>query len=188
MMEAGISTTSTGMEQAVPELDTSFSRLAAGDVEALAGVYDACAARLYALALWRTGSAEDAADVVQEVFVRLARAGEGLARVRRPLAYLLRMTHNVAVSTLRGRREHRDVDTLLVADPGAGAEARFAARQAAAQLAKLPPKLREAVYLRHFEGLSYREIGDVTGVPTFTAASRYRLALARLRRMMGVSR
>ncbi len=162
-------------------------RIGAGEMDALAELYDACAARLYALALWRTGSREDAADVVQEVFVRLVRGGEALGKVRRPLPYLLRMTHNLAVSALRRRRPHEPVDELLVADPRAGAESRFAARQAAALLATLPPKQREALYLRHFEGLGYREIGAITGVPTFTAASRCRNGLARLRRLMGVS-
>jgi RNA polymerase sigma-70 factor (ECF subfamily) len=170
------------------ELGAILRRVAAGEAGALARLYDLCGARLFALALWRTGSREDAADVVQEVFVRLARTGRGLARVRRPLPYLLRMTHNLAVSTLRRRREHGDVDRLMVADPAADAEARFAARQAAALLARLPAKQREALYLRHFEGLTYREIAAVLGIPAFTAASRCRTGLAKLRRMMGVSR
>ncbi|NOZ95936.1 MAG: sigma-70 family RNA polymerase sigma factor [Acidobacteria bacterium] len=174
-------------ESGTREIGATVRRIASGEVSALAELYDACAPRLFALALWRTGSREDAADVVQEVFVRLAQTGEALARVRRPLPYLLRMTHNLAVSTLRRRRHNEPVDTLLVAGQEAGAEARFAARQATALLAELPPKQREALYLRHFEGLSYREIGAVTGVPTFTAASRCRNGLARLRRLMGVA-
>jgi len=173
---------------AAEQLEVILRRVAAGDPGALARLYDLCGARLYALALWRTGSREDAADVVQEVFVRLTQSGSGLARVRRPLPYLLRMTHNLAVSALRRRREHGDVDQLMIADPAADAEARFAARQAAALLARLPAKQREALYLRHFEGLTYREIAAVLGIPAFTAASRCRTGLAKLRRMMGASR
>ena len=51
---------------------------------------------------------------------------------------------------------------------------------------QLPPAQREAIYLRHFAGCSFAEIGRATGVPTFTAASRYRLGLQRLRRLVGV--
>ena len=54
-----------------------------------------------------------------------------------------------------------------------------------AWMKRLPPKQREVIYLRHFEELSFRQIAEVIGVPTFTAASRYRLGLRRLRRMMG---
>lgn len=191
VMEASIGSFAAegpGQENGSVDLESLLHRIGAGDLEALAELYDSCAARLYALALWRTGSREDAADVVQEVFVRLAHAADVLGKVRRPLPYLLRMTHNLAVSCLRRRRPHESCDELLVADPRADAEARFGARQAAAVLAELPPKQREALELRYFEGLSYREIGAVTGVPTFTAASRCRNGLARLRRFMGVSR
>ena len=53
-------------------------------------------------------------------------------------------------------------------------------------LKDLPPPQREALYLRHFAGLTFAQIGRVAGVPTFTAASRYRLGIRRLRRMMGI--
>ena len=61
------------------------------------------------------------------------------------------------------------------------------ADRATAALSQLPTAQREAVYLHHFAGLAFREIGRVTGVPTFTAASRYRLGIARLRRALGAA-
>jgi DNA-directed RNA polymerase specialized sigma24 family protein len=42
------------------------------------------------------------------------------------------------------------------------------------------------VFLKHFAELTFREIGRVTGVPMFTAAARYRLALRRLRQHLRV--
>ena len=89
--------------QEKPRLAQLFDQLAAGRAEALEGLFRACAEELYGLALWRTGSAADAGDVVQEVFVRLARARERLPRVREPRAYLRRMTHRVASDLQRGR-------------------------------------------------------------------------------------
>ena len=80
-----------------------------------------------------------------------------------------------------------EIDAVLepvLADPGTAADAARASRL----LLGLPPAQREAVYLRHFAGLSVAEVGDVTGVPTFTAASRYRLGIGRLRKLMGVAR
>ena len=53
-------------------------------------------------------------------------------------------------------------------------------------LRELPAPQREAIYLRHFAGCSFAEIGKATGVPTFTAASRYRLGMRRLRQLTGV--
>ena len=60
------------------------------------------------------------------------------------------------------------------------------ARRVSDLLARLAPKLREAVFLRHFAELTFAAAARVMGVPTFTAASRYRLALRRLRDWMGV--
>jgi len=48
-----------------------FDDLARGQAEALEEIYEAAASSVFGLALWRTGSREDAGDVVQEVFVRL---------------------------------------------------------------------------------------------------------------------
>jgi DNA-directed RNA polymerase specialized sigma24 family protein len=44
------------------------------------------------------------------------------------------------------------------------------------------------VFLKHFADLTFKEIGRVTGVPTFTASSRYGAAMRRLRAGMEVPR
>ena len=169
-------------------LAAAVAALAAGSLDAIEVIYDACAADLFGLALWRTGSREDAADVVQEVFVRLASAPSGLDRVRNPRAYVLAMGHSAAVDVLRRRKRTVEADDSVLEpvlqDPVSAVDAARASRL----VMVLPVGQREAVYLRHFAGLSFAEIGDVTGVPTFTAASRYRLGIGRLRKLMGVMR
>ncbi len=166
----------------------AFTAVAGGDLEALAGVFDACADDLFGLALWRTGSREDAADAVQEVFVRLARSGQRLAKVDRPRAYLLAMAHSAAVDILRRRRRTVEATDGLLEPMAADFETRADASRVSTLLRRLPPAQREAVWLRHFAELSFAEIGEATGVPIFTAASRYRLAIGRLRKFMGVER
>jgi len=168
------------------DLTALFARLAAGDLDALGALYDHCAEDLHGLALWRLGCAADAADVVQEVFVRLATRGGRLSRVRDPRAYLLTMAHRAAVDRFRRRAREAPLDDLLVPALEASPELGTDARRASRRLAELPPAQREALYLRHFAGLSFAEIGRVTRVPTFTAASRCRLGLERLRHLLGV--
>jgi RNA polymerase sigma-70 factor (ECF subfamily) len=164
-------------------------RLACGDITALDALWDLCARDLYGLALWRSGSSADAEDAVQEVFLRLARSPQTLARARGPRAYLLAMAHHAAVDLCRKRREEViEADLLLVvqgpvADPGRLADAQRASRL----VRELPPKQRAVVFLKHFAELTFRDIGRVTGVPTFTASSRYRSAMRRLRERMGVA-
>ncbi len=163
-----------------------FTALAGGHIEALAGIYDHCAADLFGFALFRTGSRQDAADVVQEVFVRLAQTGAKLAEVRNPRSYLLAMTHRAAVDLARRSRRLVSIDDAVAEPVADDAESRADAAAVTSALGKLPPAQRAAVYLRHYEGLSFAAIGTVTGVPTFTAASRVRLGLRKLRKLLGV--
>lgn len=163
-----------------------FRRLAEDDLEALEELYDREADRLFALALWIGGSREDAADVVQEVFVKLAARRRSLARVRKPRAYLLAMARSAAVDRLRSFRGEEAPDDLLLKAPAGDPAATVDAGAASRHLRCLPRTQREAVYLRYFAELSFAEIGRVTGVSLFTAASRCRLGLAKLRHRMGV--
>lgn len=163
--------------------------LAGGDLNALEPIWDRCSDDLYGIALYRTGSAGEAEDAVQDVFVRLARRPEALARAKNPRTYLRRMAHNAAIDVIKRRRPSESLERVAEALAGTedSADDRIDARRAVDLLAELPAAQRETVYLRHFEGLSFREIGVVTGVPTFTASGRYRLALRKLAKGMGVS-
>lgn len=161
-------------------------RLASGDIDALGGIYDDHCERLFRLAWWITGSRDDAEEVVQAVMVKLAGMGEALLGIRRPGSYLARMTRHEALDrAARATRagEAGPASERIVPEPAAGPEAeRIAlAAQVREHLAALRPEQREAVYLHLFEAMTFREIGGRTGVSTFTAASRYRLALERLR-------
>jgi len=166
-----------------------FEAIDGGRRGAFEGLVDVASPRLFGLAVWITGSRDDAADVVAEVFVRVAERRGRLGAVRAPYAWMLTVARRLAVDVIRGRRrrpsEPLETAALVVApaeDPDRVADARRASRL----LAQLPPKQREVAYLRHFADCSFAEIGKVVGVPTFTAASRYRLAIRRLRRLMEV--
>jgi RNA polymerase sigma-70 factor (ECF subfamily) len=164
-----------------------FVELAAGRLSALDELYDAASAKLYDLALWRTGSVEDAADVVQDVFVRVARLGKQLARVRDPQAWLLTVTHRVAVDVarLKKRRRTQGIETCpFLTAAATDSDRMLDAERASRLLTDLPAPQRTVIYLRHFGSLTFAEIGRVVGVPKFTAASRYRNGIARLRRLM----
>lgn len=164
----------------------AMTALATGRMSALNEIYEICADEIFGLALWRTGSRDDAADVMQDVFVRLgARCGKDL-KLRNPRAYLLSMTHRAAIDLLRRKRPAVGLDDCLVESTDAPVDDTIYATQVSHMLHRLSPQQREAVYLKHFAELSFAEIGDITGVPTFTAASRYRLGIRRLRKLLGV--
>jgi RNA polymerase sigma-70 factor (ECF subfamily) len=165
-----------------------FNDLAAGRSEAFARLYELTARRLYGLALWRTGSREDACDVVQEVFVRLAERRNRLTKVKDPRAWLLAVTHRAAVDLMRRRklRQAQPIEQMPILEAPAYDTAQAVdAERASKLLAELPAAQRDVIYLHHFVGCTFAAIGRITGVSTFTAASRYRLGLKKLRRLMG---
>ncbi len=164
-----------------------FDELAAGRNSALEALYDLAAPKLYGLALWRTASEEDAADVVQDVFVRVIEQGRRLVNVKNPKAWLLTVTHRAAVDVTR-RRRRRSAEPLeqcsfLAADEE-DSERMLDAARASELLAELPDLHRDVIYLRHFADCTFAEIGEIVGVPKFTAASRYRNGVSKLRQMM----
>src|SRR5215831_2076497 len=87
----------TGIEASPTALADLFARLAGGKLEVLGSIYDGWAREIYSLALWRTGHSEEAAEVVQEVFVKLAVTRAELVKVRDPRRYLLAVTHRAAI-------------------------------------------------------------------------------------------
>jgi RNA polymerase sigma-70 factor (ECF subfamily) len=164
-----------------------FKHLAAGRLAALDELYDAAASKIYGLALWRTGSEEDAADVVQDVFVRVAEQGGRLAKVRNPRAWIMTVTNRAAIDVIR-RRSRRQTEPLdncafLIAVDDDDKRI-LEATQVSALLVGLPDTQRVVIYLKHFVGCTLAEIGDIVGVPKFTAASRYRNGIQKLRKLL----
>lgn len=168
-------------------MDRSGERLARGDQAAFAELYDACADRLHHYLVVRLGSREDADEVLQETFVRLARMRRRLARVENLTAYVFTVAHNEAARLAGRRTRERKNRAALTSDllfrEAAGDEirAREAAQLVAAALDRLAPEQREIVELKTYTSLTFREIARVTGLPQGTVATRYRTALGRLR-------
>ena len=158
--------------------------IAAGRSEALAELYDRHAVALFRHAMALSRQHADADDLVQAVFVKVATMGAELLGVRTPSGYLHRMLHT---AWLDGRRRvvtaERAAGRIPTPSPRpSGADEALAVARA---LDGLPPLQREVVILHLVEGYAFREVGHLTGVSLFTAASRYRLALRRLRETLG---
>ena len=161
---------------------TGPRRDASGD--RLADLYDRFAGMLFRHAAMILADRAAAADVVQTVFLRLAKAGSG-GDVEY-LAYLRRAVRNECYSVLRARR--RDIVSAVdgrLLERVEAADDRPAERLALEQaLQQLPAEQREVVHLKVWEGMTFQEIADLTGEPLNTAASRYRYATERLRNIL----
>jgi RNA polymerase sigma-70 factor (ECF subfamily) len=136
----------------------------------------------YNLARWLTRNDHDAEDVLQDALLRAYRFFDGLRGDARP--WLLAIVRNACWSWLQANRpaELAVIDEPEVETPGPEAIlAHELDRRAVNEaIAALPVPFREALVLRELEGLSYKDIARIAGVPIGTVMSR----LARARRLL----
>jgi len=144
----------------------------------------------YNLARWLLRNEQDAEDSVQEAYLRAYKAF-GQFRGGDGRAWLLTIVRNVCYSRLRKNQkmdQHEEFDESLHGATEDKAEAaerlrgEVGAELLREALAALPEKMREMIILHDLEGLAYREIAAVVGIPLGTVMSRLARARGRLHR------
>ncbi|HEY1489832.1 MAG TPA: sigma-70 family RNA polymerase sigma factor [Verrucomicrobiae bacterium] len=154
------------------------------DIERL---YDEHAQPLYAFLLNLTRDEPDTRDLLQEIFVKLAREPGLLAGVREERAFLIRLAHNAAIDLMRRRgtrdrtKENFAAEIFSSFAPAADPDGEIFREELSAALDELPPEQRAVVHLKLWEGLTFEEIAAALNIPPNTAASRHRYALDKLR-------
>lgn len=133
---------------------------------------------VYRLAYVRTGSREDAEDIVQETFLRLVRAEPELLDSAHQRAWLLRVAANCAGDLFRApwRKRDRPLEEAEGVpapqpEPGGVLEA----------VLSLPESYRLPVHLFYYEGMSVEEIGAILGKRPGAVRTRLTRARAMLR-------
>jgi len=154
---------------------------------ALERLYDEHAQSLYAFLLHLTRDEADTRDLLQEVFIKLARHPELLDGVRDERAFLIRLAHNAAIDGMRRRgvreraRDNCARETVSLFAPAPDPDTEIFREELSRALAELPPEQRAVVHLKLWAGLTFEEIADTLEIPLNTAASRYRYGLDKLR-------
>ncbi len=176
-----------------------IERVRGGDVGAFEPLVEKYRQRVYRLAFNVLRDAEEAWDVAQEAFIRAYQALPAFRGQSAFYTWLFRITMNVASDRARQRGargrafgtervEEEDWDRVLVDpseapdDSAARAEQR---RHIVRALETLPEHHRAIIMLSDLEGLSYREIAEVLGIPMGTVMSRLHNARKRLREALG---
>jgi RNA polymerase sigma factor (sigma-70 family) len=135
----------------------------------------------------------DAADLTQEVYLRMLRVSD-MTTVRNPEAYLYAVASNLAKE--HAHREPRDSRVLDIDDPqvqeqlaelptfGGQIDRERRIKRLREVLDQLSPKCRAAVALQYWHGLSYEEIAERLGVSTNMVKKYLSQALVHCRRRM----
>lgn len=128
-----------------------------------------------------------AQEVVQDLFLKLARDGSIIAAAQSERAVIFTLVRHLALDALRRRTAREGALQRLAADlpdwflSAEDASADETRRLLTAALAALPEDQRSVIHLHVWEGLPFRAIGEMFGAPTQTIASRYRYGLEKLR-------
>jgi len=175
--------------EAAPD-HAALERMARGDHDALAELYDRHARLVFSLALRIVRDQADAEDVVQEVFSQAWRqAARYEPRRGNVIAWLLNLTRSRAIDRLRGRRTRPEAagDSLVLempdlaprVDETLAVSGRAATIRAAVE--ELSVLQRIAIELAFYEGLTHVEIAERLELPLGTVKTRIRQGLLKLR-------
>jgi len=147
-------------------------------------LYDEHAQPLFAFLLNFTRDEADTRDLLQEIFVKIAREPELLNNVRDERAFLIRLAHNTAIDLMRRRgtrertKENFVAEIVPIFSPTSDPDERVFREALANVLGELPEEQRAIVHLKLWEVLTFEEIADVLDISPNTAASRYRYGLS----------
>lgn len=178
-------------------------RCIAGDAEAWEDLVRQHSRRIYNICYRFTGSAENADDLAQEVFIKIYRTLNSFDSTKGAFTtWITTMTRNLLVDHFRKTKQDRATDSLdaglgeeedsatlgdRIPDSGPSADDRIQRRETQEMvqkaIQKLSPELREAVILRDLQDMDYKEIALALKVPEGTVKSRInrgRMELAKL--------
>lgn len=165
------------------------ARARAGDAAALGELYDRHAGRLLALARRLTGSAQDAEDVLHDVFLGLPEALRRYDERGTLDAWLRRVTARVALNQRRSSDRRREAPLLDDAPARAGDVGNVIDAMALEQaIAALPDSLRAVFVLKEVEGFSHAEVGGLLHISAGASEVRLHRAIKALRQFLEPSR
>jgi RNA polymerase sigma-70 factor (ECF subfamily) len=150
-------------------------------------LYDGHAPSLFAFLLNFTRDENDTRDLLQEIFVKIAREPGLLAKVQNERPFLIRLAHNLAIDLIRRRgtrertKEGFAAEAISIFAPASDPDVNVFRQELAVALGELPEDQRAVAHLKLWEGLTFEEIAEALEISPNTAASRYRYGLDKLR-------
>jgi RNA polymerase sigma-70 factor, ECF subfamily len=182
-----------GPARGADELGDLLTRVARGDQDAYAAVYDRTAGQVLGLVRTVVRDPAQSEEVAQEVLLDVWRSASRFdAGLGSASAWVMTLAHRRAVDRVRSeqkaaQRELRVASSVVAYDEVAEAvEARLDRERVRRCLGSLTELQRESVTLAYYGGYTYREVAGLLGVAVGTVKTRMRDGLIRLRDCLGV--
>jgi RNA polymerase sigma-70 factor, ECF subfamily len=182
-----------GAARGADELGDLLTRVARGDQDAYAVVYDRTAGQVLGLVRTVVRDPAQSEEVAQEVLLDVWRSASRYdAQLGSAKAWVMTLAHRRAVDRVRSEqkaaeRELRVASSAVAYDEVAEAvETRLDRERVRRCLGSLTELQRESVTLAYYGGYTYREVAGLLGVAVGTVKTRMRDGLIRLRDCLGV--
>ncbi len=182
-------------ESTGPSESRLVSRCLAGDAEAFKALYDAHATRLYNLAYRMSGTAAEAEDLLQEIFLQVFRKLPSFKGESSLGTWLYRLGMNLCLDRVRSKQGKMERVTVALDDErgeavlpmvrrtrDSGVVERLDLEKAIEQL---PASYRAAFLLHDVEGFEHHEVGEMLGIAEGTSKSLVHKARLRIRAFLG---
>jgi RNA polymerase sigma-70 factor (ECF subfamily) len=168
-------------------------RIGGGDEKALGLAYERASRVVFGVALRMLRNEAEAEEVVVDVFLQVWRKAADFDPDRgSPTSWLLMIARSRVIDRFRSNRLRRceqTLDEFELPASGHGPQENSAIKQVGrrvrAALEQLPCEQQKAIELAYFEGMSHSEIAHKVGAPLGTIKTRIRLAMLRLRELLG---
>ncbi len=163
-------------------LESYIAKIAAGEKSAVSSLYEETKTAVYGFALSILKNVSDAEDVLQDTYVRIWSAAESYNPLGKPMAWVLTITKNLAMSTLRERSKTADITeeswmTFEAKSSTTSTEDRLALNAA---MQVLSGEERQIIILHAISGLKHIEIARILSIPLSTVLSKYSRARKKL--------
>ena len=168
---------------------------ARGDEDAFTILYNRYKDRLLNYFYRLFGTRERAEEVMQETFVRVWRGASGFQGKEASFStWLYTISHHLAASELRKRHypsiplsKEPKMEQLIEANEASFEQQLIRKEEreiVKRSILRLPHRQREVIVLRHYEGLTFREISDIVGCPLGTAKTRFHHGIRKLYKLL----
>ena len=175
-----------------------MGRVAGGDREAFAAIFDRHSPIVLGMLLRMLRRHDLAEEILQEAFLQAWKQAESYRPERAsPKGWLLLLARSRALdrirsATARGRREQAVyADELLPSTESPRGTRRLEEKERSGQLSQalevLPAEQRKCIELAFFEGLTHRQVAERTGEPLGTVKSRIALGMNKLRQALAAT-
>lgn len=168
------------------ELDVLISRIAEGDSNALAGLYESTKAGLFGYALSALKSEQDAEDVLHDCYLSVWSNAKNYVSGGKPMAWLITIVKNLCTDKLRKQKTTEELDESHNQIASCFSEVELSEDKWIIEqyLKRLTDEERQIVVLHVVSGFKFREIASLLKISLSTVLSKYRRGLIKIKNIL----